>query len=73
MHIANHHYQERMFGIVVIKKSTFEQALNNSDIETVDKLNAINNQPFPLQLEYRYRANEDEIRVAKLKLVRRVL
>ena len=62
------HYQERMFGIVVIKKSTFEQALNNSDIETVDKLNAINNQPFPLQLEYRYRANEDEIRVAKLKL-----
>ena len=62
------HYQEKMFGIVVIKKSTFEQALSKSDIETVDKLNAINNQPFPLQLEYRYRANEDEIRVAKLKL-----
>ena len=62
------HYQEKMFGIVVIKKSTFEQALSKSDIETVDKLNAINNQPFPLQLEYRYRADEDEIRVAKLKL-----
>ena len=62
------HYQERMFGIVVIKKSTFEQALNKSDIETVEILNAINKQPFPLQLEYRYRANEDEIRVAKLKL-----
>lgn len=62
------HYQEKMFGIVVIKKSTFEQALSKSDIEAVEILNAINNQPFPLQLEYRYRANEDEIRVAKLKL-----
>lgn len=62
------HYQEKLFGIVVIKKSTFEQALSKSDIETVEILNAINKQPFPLQLECRYRANEDEIRVAKLKL-----
>ncbi len=62
------HYQEKLFGIVVIKKSTFEQALSKSDIETVEILNAINKQPFPLQLESRYRANEDEIRVAKLKL-----
>ena len=57
-----------MFGIVVIKKSTFEQALSKSDIETVEILNEINKQPFPLQLEYRYRATADEIRIAKLKM-----
>lgn len=62
------HYQEKMFGIVVIKKSTFEQALSKSDIETIEILNEINKQPFPLQLEYRYRATADEIRIAKLKM-----
>lgn len=61
-------YQEKMFGIVIIKKSTFEQALDKSDIETIEILNEINNQSFPLQSGYRYRATADEIRIAKLKL-----
>lgn len=62
------YHQEKMFGIVIIRKSTFVQALDKSDIETIEILNEINNQPFPLQLEYRYRATVDEIRIAKLKM-----
>ena len=60
-------YREELFGIIIIAKRTFELALNNGDIEMVEKLNKINSITLPIISENRYVANADEIRVAKLR------
>ena len=63
-----HQYHEKLFGVIIIEKKTIDLALENGDIEMVERLNEINSIPLPIRSEGRYIADEDQIRVAKLRL-----
>ncbi len=56
---------QQMYGVVVILEKTFRFAIERGDISTVEKLNKINRQPFPLAP--RFYADEDILRMMKLR------
>ena len=61
---ANYYY-----GVVRALEKTIKLALDRSDIETIEKLNALNNSVMKYNAGFKcYIATADEIRIAKLKM-----
>lgn len=62
-------YGKKVHGLVRALEKTIKLALERSDIETVEKLNDLNNAVMKYYKHFKcYIADPDEIRIAKLKL-----
>ena len=62
-------YGNKVHGLVRALEKTIKLALERSDIETVEKLNNLNNAVMKYYEQFKcYIADSDEIRIAKLKL-----
>lgn len=71
--IVPKHYGKAPHGLVRALEKTIKLALERSDIETVEKLNNLNTEVMKYHAGFKcYIATADEIRIAKLKLDKRI-